>query len=81
MPKPNAHGKYKKADVIKENYQIIDHDGFMTAKQIHDELGVMLTHEQRLKYCKGFRCKKEWRGCSPVFDLWEIAQLIEQGII
>lgn len=68
---PNKFGKYKKADVLKHGYEIIDY-GF-TATEIKRDTGVSLTPEQRLKHCIGFQCERAWRGCVPVFDILDIA--------
>lgn len=74
---PNNKGKFKKEDVIKAGYQIIDYG--VTATEIERELGIKLTMEQRLKHCIGFRCERGWRGCVPVFDLLEIAVKASNG--
>lgn len=70
MLKPNRFGRYIKNEIINVGYEILD-DG-LTATDIKRDFGIALTHEQRLQYAIGFVCKKEWRGCVPVFDIAEI---------
>ena len=75
--KPNKFGRYKKSDVVSHGYQIIDY-GY-TASEIKELTGIYIPPEKRLEHCIGFTCKQSWRGCVPVFDLFDIAIKKQQG--
>lgn len=79
MIQPNDFGKYKKDDVIKAGFKVIDYG--VTYTDLKKDFGINLTVEQRLKYCIGFRCEKNWRGCVPVFDPSQIWLMKEKGEI
>ena len=76
MIKCNRFGRFKKEDILNNQYRILDDvesEGLYTATEINEFLNVKLTTEQKLEHCVGFVCKREWRGCVPVFDgtdLW-----------
>jgi hypothetical protein len=82
MIKCNRFGRFKKDDLINNQYQILDDEqaeGLDTATGINEFLGIKLTTEQKLKHCEGFVCKREWRGCVPVFDVSKMWFKKEKG--
>ena len=62
-----------------EGNPIYEETQMMTASLLKKEYGITLTAEQRLKHCIGFQCKKAWRGCVPVFDVYTILMLHDKG--
>jgi len=74
---PNKFGKYKKDEVVAAGYQVLEYG--CTATQLKEDTNIRLTNEQRLKHCIGFMCKREWRGCVPVFDILQIVHLDSTG--
>ena len=79
LPKPNHQGRWKKADVIANGYEILDYGD--TASDVEKETGIKLDPQQRIDHCMGFRCEKAWRGCVPVFDIMDIAIKKSKGLL
>jgi hypothetical protein len=82
MIKSNNFGRFKKQDIINNKYKILDDKDsseYSTSTELNENFGIKLTTEQKLKHCIGFVCKKEWRGCIPVFDMTEMWLKKEKG--
>lgn len=80
MLKANRFGRYKKDEILNVGYGILqDGGGYFTATEIYETLKIRLSNDQKMQLCKGFVCKREWRGCIPVFDFDEILKLKLEG--
>jgi hypothetical protein len=75
--KPNRFGKYKKEEIIRNGYKIIDYG--KTATEINRLYGITMTKEDRKKHFLGFKTGRGYRGYSPSFD--DIDVLLQYDMI
>jgi len=73
---PNKFGKFKKEDVKKAGYRIFD--AGVTYSEVKEIVEGTLNQEERLSLCEGFVCKREWRGCVPVYDVFKVSKYIDE---
>lgn len=73
---PNKFGRFKKEDVERSGYKIFE-DG-VSYTEVKELTGCNLSQKERLDLCIGFVCKRAFRGCVPVYDVFEIDKYMEE---